>query len=69
VTKLGRLVKNQKIKTLEDIYLFSLAVKEYQIVEAFFGYAISRRGDEDFSSPKADESWSANPIQGVCRGW
>jgi len=37
VTKLGRLVKAQKIKTLEDIYLFSLAVKEYQIVEAFLG--------------------------------
>jgi hypothetical protein len=35
------LVKNQKIKTLEDIYLFSLAVKEYQIVEAFFGNTIS----------------------------
>jgi len=37
VTKLGRLVKNKKIKTLEDIYMFSLAVKEYQIVEEFLG--------------------------------
>jgi len=35
VTKLGRLVKQQKIRKIEDIYLFSLAVKEHQIVEAF----------------------------------
>jgi small subunit ribosomal protein S2e len=27
VTKLGRLVKDQKIKTLEEIYLFSLPIK------------------------------------------
>eukprot|EP00088_Acartia_fossae_P045796 TRINITY_DN49379_c0_g1_i1.p1 TRINITY_DN49379_c0_g1~~TRINITY_DN49379_c0_g1_i1.p1 ORF type:complete len:264 (+),score=22.73 TRINITY_DN49379_c0_g1_i1:61-852(+) len=33
VTKLGRLVKEGKIKSLEQIYLFSLPVKEYQIVD------------------------------------
>jgi small subunit ribosomal protein S2e len=37
VTKLGRLVKEGKIKSLEEIYLFSLAVKEHQIVEALLG--------------------------------
>jgi len=37
VTKLGRLVKAGKIKSLEDIYLFSLCVKEYQIIEHFLG--------------------------------
>jgi len=37
VTKLGRLVKEGKIKSLEEIYLFSLAVKEYQIVDFFLG--------------------------------
>ena len=35
VTKLGRLVKDGKIKSMEEIYLFSLPVKEYQIVDAF----------------------------------
>ncbi|WWC59015.1 40S ribosomal protein uS5 [Kwoniella dejecticola CBS 10117] len=35
VTKLGRLVKDGKIKSLEEIYLFSLPVKEYQIVDLF----------------------------------
>lgn len=27
ITKLGRLVKENKIKSLEDIYLFSMAIK------------------------------------------
>jgi small subunit ribosomal protein S2e len=40
VTKLGRLVKNGKIKSLEDIYLFSMAVKEHQIVEHFLGESL-----------------------------
>ena len=29
-----------KIKSLEQIYLFSMPVKEYQIVEAFLGPAL-----------------------------
>jgi len=37
VTKLGRLVKEGYIKTIEDVYLFSLPVKEYQIIDFFFG--------------------------------
>jgi len=36
VTKLGRLVKDGKIQTIEDIYLHSLPIKEYQIVDSFF---------------------------------
>lgn len=35
MTKLGRLVKAGKINKLEDIYLFSLPVKEYQIIDYF----------------------------------
>jgi small subunit ribosomal protein S2e len=35
VTKLGRLVKLGKIKTMEEIYLHSLPIKEYQIVDYF----------------------------------
>ncbi|VDM25805.1 unnamed protein product [Toxocara canis] len=33
VTKLGRLVKDGKVTTIEDIYLHSLSIKEYQIVD------------------------------------
>jgi len=35
VTKLGRLVKAGKITSMEEIYLHSLPIKEYQIVDAF----------------------------------
>lgn len=35
VTKLGRLVKAGKINSMEEIYLHSLPVKEYQIVDTF----------------------------------
>jgi len=37
VTKLGRLVKEQLIRKLEEIYLFALPIKEYQIVDWFLG--------------------------------
>lgn len=33
VTKLGRLVKEGKIQTIEQIYLHSLPIKEYQIID------------------------------------
>jgi small subunit ribosomal protein S2e len=39
-TKLGRLVQQDKVKSMEQIYLFSLPVKEYQIVEQFLGTAL-----------------------------
>merc|ERR1711860_410052 len=35
VTKLGRLVKDMKIKSLEEIYLFSLPIKEFEIIDYF----------------------------------
>lgn len=37
MTKLGRLVEKSKIKSLEDIYLFSMRIKEYQIVDQLLG--------------------------------
>ena len=40
-TKLGRLVKEGKIKRLEEIYLFSLPIKEAQIVDTFLGTALN----------------------------
>jgi small subunit ribosomal protein S2e len=36
VTKLGRLVKEGKIASLTDVFLHSLPVKEYQIIDNFF---------------------------------
>lgn len=34
-TKLGRLVKSGQIKSLEEIYIHSLPIKEYQIIDYF----------------------------------
>jgi len=36
VTKLGRLVKSGKINSLEEIFIHSLPIKEYQIIDYFF---------------------------------
>jgi hypothetical protein len=40
VTKLGRLVKEGKIKSLEEIYSFSMRIQECQIVDLFLGDAL-----------------------------
>lgn len=40
VTKLGRLVKDGKIKSVEEIFLFSMPIKEYQIVDFLLGPAL-----------------------------
>uniref|UniRef100_A0A2K6LU82 Small ribosomal subunit protein uS5 n=2 Tax=Rhinopithecus TaxID=542827 RepID=A0A2K6LU82_RHIBE len=40
VTKLGPLVKDMKIKSLEDIYLFSLPIKESEIIDFFLGASL-----------------------------
>lgn len=37
VTKLGRLVRDGKIRNLEEIYLFSLPIKEFDIIDFFIG--------------------------------
>lgn len=51
VTRLGRLVKENKVKTLEEVYLNSFPVKEYQIVEELLG------------SKLKDEVMKVQPIQ------
>jgi len=40
ITKLGRLVKDGKIKSLEEIYLFSLTIKEAEVIDFFLGSAL-----------------------------
>ncbi|KAL4823780.1 hypothetical protein H8958_008476 [Nasalis larvatus] len=40
VTKLGPLVKDMKIKSLEDIYLFFLPIKESEIIDFFLGASL-----------------------------
>ncbi|GAY61799.1 hypothetical protein CUMW_212820 [Citrus unshiu] len=40
VTKLGRLVREGKIRSLEQIYLHSLPIKEYQIIDTLIGHKL-----------------------------
>jgi small subunit ribosomal protein S2e len=40
VTKLGRLVKAGKIQSLEEVFLFSMPIKEAEIVDHFLGSAL-----------------------------
>jgi len=53
-TKLGRLVREGKIATIEDIFLHSLPVKEYQIIDYFFP---AKKGD------LKDEVTKIHPVQ------
>lgn len=54
VTKLGHLVKDMKIKSLEEIYLFSLPIKELEIIDFFPGSVPKGWGSEDHASAEAD---------------
>jgi len=47
VTKLGRLVKDGKIKNLEEIYLHSLPIKEHEIIDFFLGKGRGRELKDD----------------------
>ena len=40
VAKLGRLVRDMKIKSLEESYLFSLPIKESEITDIFLGSSL-----------------------------
>ncbi|KAF3823419.1 hypothetical protein GH733_010855 [Mirounga leonina] len=40
VIKLGRLAKDIKIKSLEEIYLFSLPIRESEIIDSFLGASL-----------------------------
>eukprot|EP00756_Hemistasia_phaeocysticola_P040273 Hpha_TRINITY_DN16855_c3_g1::TRINITY_DN16855_c3_g1_i1::g.148498::m.148498/K02981/RP-S2e, RPS2; small subunit ribosomal protein S2e len=52
ITKLGRLVKDGKIRRLEEIFLYSLPIKEYQVIDHFY------KGEE-----LKDEVFKVVPVQ------
>merc|ERR1712064_38697 len=52
VTKLGRPVKEEKIGSIEEVYLHSLPVKEYQIIDKFFATGVLK-----------DEVMQIHPVQ------
>jgi len=56
ITKLGRLVQAGKIRSLEEVYLFSLPVKEVEIIEHFLP-------SEDPHKVLKDEVMKISPVQ------
>lgn len=56
-TKLGRLVQLGKIESIEDIYLHSLTIREYQIIDHFFSPAAAGTGG------LKDEVVKIHPVQ------
>ena len=65
VTKLGRLVKAGKIKSMEEIYLHSLPIKEYQIVDFFLPKLKDEVMKVWFTSPCYFETITAN-LEALC---
>eukprot|EP01071_Lankesteria_metandrocarpae_P006557 Lankesteria_metandrocarpae@DN439_c0_g1_i1.p1 len=61
-TKLGRLVKDGKIATLEHIYLHSLPVKEHQIIDFFYETA-TQKADGAEKKVLKDEVMKIMPVQ------
>mmetsp|Transcript_2796 Transcript_2796/g.5155 ORF Transcript_2796/g.5155 Transcript_2796/m.5155 type:complete len:279 (-) Transcript_2796:575-1411(-) len=59
MTKLGRLVKDGKIKSLEHVFLFSIPIKEYQIIDAF----LPPKRQEDGTGKLQDEVLKIMPVQ------
>jgi small subunit ribosomal protein S2e len=62
MTKLGRLVMANKIQSLEEIFLYSIPIKEYQIVDHFLGSG-GRGGDDEVEEGKLqDEVMTIHPV-------
>eukprot|EP00708_Paratrimastix_pyriformis_P000787 EC835475.1.p1 GENE.EC835475.1~~EC835475.1.p1 ORF type:complete len:139 (+),score=16.33 EC835475.1:61-417(+) len=70
VTKLGRLVKDNKIADLHDIYYHALPIKEYQIVDKFLSGETLK--DEVMKIMPVQKQYccrSAHQVQGLRRHW
>jgi len=65
VTKLGRLVKAGLIKSLDEIYLFALPIKEAQIVDHFIPSAESKP-DAIRSAPASGEKRLKDEVIKIC---
>lgn len=60
MTKLGRLVKERKIKSIEHIYLHSLPIKETEIIDFFLG---TPDRDNKTAGSLRDEVLQIHPVQ------
>lgn len=61
--ELGRLVKEMKIKSLKEIYLFSLPSQESEIIDIFLGASLK----DEVLKNLPDLGWPVNQVQGSCQ--
>ena len=59
MTKLGRLVKEGRIRSLEEIFLHSMPIKEHQIVDHFFPPTAGKLKDEVMTIKPVQKQTSA----------
>ena len=69
ITKLGHLVKDMKIKSLEEICLFSVPIKESQIIDFFLGASLTDEVLKIYAGVKTDSYWPEDLVQGICHNW
>lgn len=62
MSKLGRLVKDGKITSLEEIYIHSLPIKEFQIIDFFYDSKAPAEGGRPVSDLK-EEVMKIMPVQ------
>lgn len=63
VSKLGRLVKDGKICSLEEIYIHSLPIKEYQIIDFFYEGKTAAGADDAREGILRDDVMKIMPVQ------
>ena len=66
VTKLGRLVKEGRIRSLEEIFLHSMPIKEHQIVDHFFPPTAGKLKDEVMTIKPVQKQSSAGQRTNPC---
>lgn len=69
VTKLGHLVKDMKMKSLEEIYLSSLTIKEFEITD--FSLGVSLKDDVLTIIPGQKQIWAGQwtSFKAFCHYW